>query len=429
MIGTLVQPNLHAALQHYPLALIIVGVLLEILCVLFWRKSSLRTAGRWMLVIGVLAAVPVITTGLYAMRQTVNPGAPQGELWEAISSTSTWSASQWETLTRHLTYTASGALLLLVGIVVWIGATDNARRQMYLLGIVVLIAGAILVGMGAHSGSTLVYQYGTGVQMQPIAESVPSGELIAPSPAAPAPILPEVQQRISPLELHVFIGGCAIALLAAAIGLSIRMSNVAWENRFAEEKAVAAGYRPAGKLGQDQNLLSIPIIYPGAFWVLSVLTLILAAALGLWVFGVSGPADFFSRIANKQSNDEWRPVLHVYYGVSLVVLAIVLGLVMKFWPRRRVIMGMLCTLLILAVIGQAWTGVLMLFDGQTGSVLRFNRLPANRPVGELPFVPLAPATMPVQDTIEVPDTVPTLGIPEPSAARHTDQPVEEEPIE
>ena len=300
MIGTLVQPNLHAALQHYPLALIIVGVLLEILCVLFWRKSSLRTAGRWMLVIGVLAAVPVITTGLYAMRQTVNPGAPQGELWEAISSTSTWSASQWETLTRHLTYTASGALLLLVGIVVWIGATDNARRQMYLLGIVVLIAGAILVGMGAHSGSTLVYQYGTGVQMQPIAESVPSGELIAPSPAAPAPILPEVQQRISPLELHVFIGGCAIALLAAAIGLSIRMSNVAWENRFAEEKAVAAGYRPAGKLGQDQNLLSIPIIYPGAFWVLSVLTLILAAALGLWVFGVSGPADFFSRIANKR---------------------------------------------------------------------------------------------------------------------------------
>ena len=64
MTGTLVQPNLHAVLVHFPLALLIVGVLVEILTLVFWnlRKSTIRIAGRWMLVLGILAAVPTLTT-------------------------------------------------------------------------------------------------------------------------------------------------------------------------------------------------------------------------------------------------------------------------------------------------------------------------------------------------------------------------------
>ena len=181
MIATLVQPNLHAALQPYPLALITLGVLMELLCVLFWRKSTVRTAGRWMLVIGILAAVPVLTTGLYALRQTVNPAAPYGEFWELVASTSSWSDAQWQALTTHLTYTASGALLLLAGIVIWIGGTDNARRNMYLLGIVVILVGASMVGYGAHFGGQLVFRFGTGVQMTELAPAIEESALAAPA--------------------------------------------------------------------------------------------------------------------------------------------------------------------------------------------------------------------------------------------------------
>jgi hypothetical protein len=315
-------------------------------------------------------------------------------------------------MTTHLTYCAIGSLLLLAGIVIWIGGSDTARRNMYLLGIVVLIAGACLIGYGAHHGSELVYEYGTGVQMPELPDS--PGELITP---APSEILPQVKARLSPLELHLFIAGCAIAILAAAVGLSIRLSNVAWENRFAEEKAVAAGYRPAGKIGQEPNLLSIPVIYPGAFWLIGVLLLVGAAVLGLSLVGVHGPRHLLSEVRTNQANDEWRPVLHIYYGASLIALTVVLGMVMKIWPRRRVIMGMLCTLLVMAVVGQAWTGILMLFDGNTGSVLRFNRLPANRPIAVIPVKPLAPATRPAEG-VQVPATTHTLETPAPAATRH-----------
>ena len=244
----------------------------------------------------------------------------------------------------------------------------------------------------------------------------------APSPPRPAnPIAPN--SGLSVLELHLFIAGCAIALIAAAIGLSIRLSNVAWENRFAEEKAVAAGYRPAGKMGQS-NLLSIPVIYPGAFWILSVLALVLAAGLGLSLLGVSGPADLVSEMRNKQANDDWRPVLHIYYGGSMLVLAAVLGIVMKIWPRRRVIMGMLCTLLILAIAAQAWTGVLMLLDGHGGSVLRFNRLSANRPVGVIRLPQVAPATRPADNTAALPATTHTLETPAPATRTNIEDPLD-----
>lgn len=413
MIGTLIEPNLHAALVHFPVALVTVGVLLEILCVLFWRKSTLRTAGRWMLVIGILAAIPTLTTGLYALRQTVSSTAPQSEFWEAVTAASSWSDAQWQTVATHVTYSAIGALLLLLSIVIWIGGTDNARRNMYLLGIVVLIVGASLIAYSASHGGDLVYRFGTGVQMSDVSGSAApgAGEIDMSGSAQPD----DFAAGFSWLEMHLFFAGCAIALVAAAIALSARLSNVAWENRFAEEKAVASGYRPAGKMGQESNLLSIPIIYPGAFWIVSVLLLLVTAAIGLWVFGVRSVNDLLTLLRSKQVNDEWRPVLHLYAGASLIFLAMVLGLVMKIWPRRRLIMGMLCTLILIAVVAQSWIGILMLFDGNTGPVLRFNRLPANRGVLVDPIKPLPPATRPVEPAIQVPDGVHKLETPTPTS--------------
>lgn len=414
MVGTLIQPNLHTALVHFPVALITVGALAEVLGVLFWRKSALRSAARWMIVIGILSAVPVMTTGLYALRQTANPGAPHGEFWAAITSTSSWSDAQWDALHDHVTYTAGGALLLLIGIVIWIGGTDNARRYMYLLGLVVLLAGAGMVVSGAHDGGELVYQYGTGVQLPENAEPTsPSvAKLVVPSPTA---ALPEIDASFSPLELHLLFAGCAIACVATAVGLSIRLSNVLWENRFAEEKAVAAGYRPAGKMGQNAgNLLSIPVIYPGVFWIAAVLLLAVTAGLGLWVFGFSSIGEFISLLRTKQANDEWRPVLHVWYGAIIIALVVVLGVMMKIAPRRRLFMGMLCTLLVLAVVGQSWTGILMLFDGHPGSILRFNRLQANRPIAAIPTRPLPPSTRPAVTPLPVPATTHTLQTPAPT---------------
>lgn len=411
-----VEPNLHAALVHFPVALITLGVIVEIFSFLWWRSGA-RAAGRWMIVFGVLSAIPTITTGLYALRQTV--GAGMGEaMWEEIVSSSTWSSSHWEALQEHVQYTAAGALLMLVGIVVWIASSDAARQRLYLLGVVVLIAGAGMVGYGASQGGDLVYRYGTGVRM--IQPPPADGETQAAGHSEDGAVNEMMGVRFSPMEAHVLLAGISIALLAAALGLSVRRSNVALENQAAEEKAIAAGYRPAGRSTESGNVLAIPLIYPGHFWLLSVLFVIATVVAGLWMFGAMRPGAILEKLQAKKLEDEWRSVIHVYLAVAILIMAIALGILMRFWPRRRFVMGVLCTLLVLALSLQAWTGILMLFDGDRGPLLRFNQMQANQPMSisvpvEIPSLQPAqaledvPAADHVLETpVKAPEPVPSL---------------------
>jgi uncharacterized membrane protein len=64
-------PNWHVILIHYPLALLTVGTLIEIFSFL-WRRSGFRAAGRGMILIGALCAIPAATSGIYAARQVLS---------------------------------------------------------------------------------------------------------------------------------------------------------------------------------------------------------------------------------------------------------------------------------------------------------------------------------------------------------------------
>ena len=416
MTGTLVQPNLHAVLVHFPLALLIVGVLVEILTLVFWnlRKSTIRIAGRWMLVLGILAAVPTLTTGLFALHQTAEASSQPGDTWEAVVSRSTWSPELWDNVREHVKWMTIGTLMLLLGIVIWISGTDNARRNMYLLGIVVLIAGGAMITFGGHAGGELVYHHGVGVKMvTPQFADVPPSAFAGDADAA-------LEVGYSPLELHLFFAGAAIALIAAALGLSIRLSNVLWENRFAEEKAVAAGHRPAGRMGQSGNLLSIPVIYPGVFWILAVLALLLTIVMGLRELGMWKPQDVWSFLQTSQARDEMRPVVHVWVGAAILALAILVGVLIKLSPRRRLLTGIAATLLAVLVIGQVWTGVLMLFDGTTSPHFRFSRMRANTGAAVKDPRVLSPATRPVE--ANTPASAHTLTPPLSATSRATPLP-------
>lgn len=421
MTGPLIQPNLHAALVHFPLALLLVGVLIEILTLVFWnlRKSTIRVAGRWMLVLGILAAVPTLTTGLFALHQTAEASSQPADAWETVVSRSTWSSELWDDVREHVKWMTIGTLMLLLGTFIWISGTDNARRNMYLLGIVVLLAGGAMITYGGHAGGNLVYHDGVGVKM--IASQADDASL---PPVTAADESAQLEVGYSPLELHVFFAGAAIALIVASLGLSIRLSNVLWENRFAEERAVAAGHRPAGRMGQSGNLLSIPVIYPGIFWVLSVLVLCMAIVMGLSTLGLWKPQDVWSYLQSKQARDEIRPVLHVWLGASILTLAILVGVLIKFSPRRRLLTGIAATLLAVLIVGQVWTGVLMLFDGTTSPHLRFTRARANMPLSVHPvlkFTPVAPSsTRPIEPV--VPDTAHTVTTPLPGSMPATPLP-------
>ena len=383
MTGALIEPNIHAVLIHFPLALLSIGIFIEVFS-FFWPRSGARTAGRWMIALGILAAIPTITSGLYALRQTATTaGVTDDDTWDVVAAAANWSGAQWIAVEDHIRYVTAGAVMLLAGLVVWIASNDTARHRLYLLGVAMLLAGGGMIAFGAHHGGSLVYQFGTGVKMP--------AHLSA---EVPTTVIGRLQSAISPLELHATLAGLAFALVAVSLGLSVRRSNIAWETQMEEQKAIAAGYRPAGQAG-DGNTLSIPTLYPGWFWVLATLALAATVAVGLSLFGVWRPTELLAVLRTDRLNDDWRPVIHANLAATLVVLSILLGLILRFMPRRRFIMGVLSTLLVLAVLIQAWTGIQMLFDGPAGSLLHFTQKPANRTI----TVPNpAPITAPIAPT-------------------------------
>src|SRR5437764_8879087 len=67
MAHEFISPNLHVVLIHYPLGLLIAGALIELFSFL-WSRSGFRTAGRWMILLGALSAVPTTFSGIYALN-------------------------------------------------------------------------------------------------------------------------------------------------------------------------------------------------------------------------------------------------------------------------------------------------------------------------------------------------------------------------
>ena len=67
-----------------------------------------------------------------------------------------------------------------------------------------------------------------------------------------------------------------------------------------------------------------------------------------------------------------RMMAHLVLGASIIVLAMVLAPAAKFAARSRVLMGLLGLILLAAVIGQIWIGILMLYDTDSGPLGHFN---------------------------------------------------------
>src|SRR5687768_18387730 len=95
-----INPNLHVILIHYPLGLLVVGTLIELFSFLGWRKSGFRTAGRWMLLIGILSLPPTMLSGLYALAD-VNRSAdtPDDATWVEARNMSPIQGEAWEMMT------------------------------------------------------------------------------------------------------------------------------------------------------------------------------------------------------------------------------------------------------------------------------------------------------------------------------------------
>lgn len=138
--------NVHPYFIHFPIALLAVGLLWDILGVIL-KKESLLQAGWWALLFGTVSIIASVTTGLIAAKTVPHTGGAAHEIMEQHETLGLVVASifvvllLWRSLMR--TKLPSKTLVLVVYMLITIGAVTTMLA-------------------GAHLGGRMVYEFGVG---------------------------------------------------------------------------------------------------------------------------------------------------------------------------------------------------------------------------------------------------------------------------
>ncbi len=343
MGGEFISPNWHVILIHYPIALLTMGLLIEVLT-LFWKRIDLRMAGRWMILIGSLLLILAATAGIYAFRDALQPTVAQvyPTPWHEVAEASSWSGAEWHFIDRHIWLNGVATGLIVLVVMSWVFASERWRQKLYWPALVCLFLGVGLIGAGAWYGGEAVYHYGTAVNPQAFQ---PSG--------------PEAEKEVTfgyffpPLQLHITLAGLFIAVTLLSLVLAFRRSSKsATESR----EQVSS---PTHPVWNEQS-------FSGRFWVAVAVLAFLTAIFGLLgstrVLSIEAIGSQFTMIFGNS-----RLLFHGLLGIGLLVLPIVLALTTRF---QKNLWGAICGIALpIVMVLQVWLGIVLLFDGPQGPLL------------------------------------------------------------
>lgn len=386
MPNEFITPNWHPLFVHFPIALVIVGVVIEIIS---FRRSGFRVAGRWMMLLGSLLAIPTALLGIYALYQGVSAGVTGSDLhWRQIVEQSTWSPQQWQTARLHVLLNSVAVGIFLLSTIVYLAGSDAWRRSIRWVLVIAMLVGVGVLGVGAWHGGELVYRFGTGV-MVPTAGQVASPAAGGVETGTPGLQFPEnVKYYTPPLELHIMLAGFVGAFVVAAFSLMIRRWNLDTAAEVAgslppEAQPVTPGLSsPTGPVSHSERVelrlmeagtqnragMVLPAkVYPGWFWLGAFLVAACTAVAGAWT-----SMDVFTRQAWEEDLRELRDpahlrlLAHVIVGGSIVVLSIFLAGVVRLAPRLRGVAGFFGVIVLGLLGGQVWLGTLLAYDTTRG---------------------------------------------------------------
>jgi len=160
------QPlDLHPVVDHFTVALLFVGVLMDLVASLFPMRSWMRYMALTLMILGALAAGASYATG----------DMEADRVWNALGDPAK------QVLHRHAMLAEYAAIafgvLALWRILVEVGALAGTR-SIYL---VVAIIAVCLLGYIGHLGGVLVYTYGTGTALMAAEQSPTATETPTPS--------------------------------------------------------------------------------------------------------------------------------------------------------------------------------------------------------------------------------------------------------
>ncbi len=152
-LGGLAIPNPHAALVHFPVALLPVALLLDLGCIIFRKKIWLDRTASTLYVLGTTGAAAAYLTGRSASQ----------EMWKIAGEAQATMADHQDL--ALLTLLAYCIVTLLRTIVTWLAREDWRIRLGFfrLLALIASAAALALLVVTADLGGALVYRYGMGV--------------------------------------------------------------------------------------------------------------------------------------------------------------------------------------------------------------------------------------------------------------------------
>jgi uncharacterized membrane protein len=395
----LISPNLHVVMIHYPLAMLIAGTLIEFFSFM-WPRSSFRTAGRWMILIGALSAIPATFSGIYALKQIAH--VPDDTTWAQTRATSAVLSQPeiWNMLRRHTLYQSIATGVSCSLVLIWLGSSDRLRRSLHV--ILVLLMTVTVAGMvyGAWFGGESIYKKGVAVDTT---VAVPTTESTEPTtlPVNWTNTKTRAELMFPPLELHTILAGVAVAFALLSIGLSFRKISASQqiaEDPIITSTAVTGRIAPPTPpsnvdvlrtFNPDLEMILKSFAPAGRFWMLTCLIALLTMLGGLWV--VARDADALTQMSQTPRQipqllwnliepgktetgkpKDLRHELHAITGAAIVILPIFLAILSRFAPREKIILSITTLVLSAAVAFQIWIGILLLLDTSAGPWKSFN---------------------------------------------------------
>jgi uncharacterized membrane protein len=376
----LVIPNFHVALIHFPIALLVLGVAIELVCSFAWKTSGARLAARWMILLGTLFGWPAAYSGAFAIRTAA------GEDFAALSwadirgnSPTLSNEGAWEVLRTHLVINAGAVALCSLVVVGWLMAGARLRQKLHVPGMALLVLACSAVMVAAWHGGELVYFHdvthvrdSTGINA--------TGERVVSH--APRDIVP-------PLDAHVTLAGLAtgIALIAWGVAARSRRAMVAVDPNTGQTLPGTTAASPDSPLMDpqrdrifaafQQNSIEVVTAPPQATlgWI-AAFAFLAVSGLGLWSLADSfeswSPALLMEQIIDaKESTGLSRRLAHLLAGVAVLMLSLLVGIV-GARSRSRTVPMLVGFVLFAALAVQAWIGILLLLDTNSGALTRLN---------------------------------------------------------
>jgi uncharacterized membrane protein len=349
-----IVPNYHVILIHYPLALLVAGVIAE-LATCFWSKSGARVAGRWMILLGALSMLPAATSGMSALADVIEH---RGELTE----------QQYHSLKDHTVWMAIASLIITVSVTIWIGCCDRVRILLRWPVLVLLLWAVLMMGAAAWHAGEAVYKHGVA-QIEPTTQTTGGSGL---------------GFLIPPMEGHLLSAGAMLSFVMLAIAVSFRKVNRYRELRRLEAQVKTVAYDLDEPAPKPARYAIVAIILAGAtvlfgWWYLSSSTDAWATAVEqagpragavekthTYLSGLLDSA--FERGIRTRKLEYPRRALHVVSGVLIVVLLAALAVLARFVRKGRVLLSIVSILLVASLATQVWLGTLLLYYGPAGPV-------------------------------------------------------------